>query len=47
MESDDFSPTGAASEDSFSGTGDPALGLLTEMKVDVVKESKKSVPEVI
>ena len=42
MESGDFSPTGAVSEDSFSGTGEPALGLLTEMKVEVVKESKKS-----
>lgn len=41
-ESGDLSPTGAVSEDDSSGTEEPALGLLTEMKVEVVKESKKS-----
>ena len=36
-------PTGvAASEDRLSGMEGLALGLLTEMKVEVVKESKKS-----
>ena len=36
-------PTGvAASEDRLSGREGLALGLLTEMKVEVVKESKKS-----